>query len=346
MLLSVKRTAFCAAALTLALGAPRPASAQVSVFARGGRPLGITTDIKGNVAVHVDRTFNHGVQVYRPNGSGLGYLQLGGFTDAEGMSYLATIPSNGRILSLRQNGLISMIDPVTGRVTPWMNLRTLPTDVRAVYDLAQGRYHSFLGMVQIQNSSFGDIAILQRRGVTDLFISGMSYPQVFPFILRVRITARGVASRIIAGSMASTAGSYNAARGIAVNNRGVVAAILPYQTRAGSMDRLVTFSPDFPETRRGLPRITLGGRDMAGNGIGADRAGNFYIATGPVGTSLAGRGGSGAMVVVSPDGGRVLRIFRLNVTVGDSRDVAISPAGDRAYMTLQNYNAVVTFRLR
>jgi hypothetical protein len=76
----------------------------------------------------------------------------------------------------------------------------------------------------------------------------------------------------------------------------------------------------------------------------ADPAGNFYVATGAVGTSLCGAGGSGALVIFPP----TLETFRcltLGAVLADSLDVAVGPPGLRAYMTLAT-GEVVLFPLQ
>ncbi|MFO0949808.1 MAG: hypothetical protein U0835_01380 [Isosphaeraceae bacterium] len=316
-----------------------------AIFAQPTRPFGIVTDSSGNVVVNADHTFSQGLEVYRSNGALLTYLQLGGFSDISGFSRLARL-KNGRLLALRQDGVIQLIDPPTGKVSVLLDVKTIPTDYLNIYDLAQGRTHNFSGTILPQYSSFGDLAILERSGQTDLILTGLSQAQAFPFVIRVRITSTSVKSKVIAASSASTAGTYNASRGIAVNSTGLVLTTLPYQTNVGSFDRLVTFSADFPETRSGLPAIQLKGTDFSSAGMTTDSTGVFYVATSKLGTSLAGSRGSGALVKISSDGKTVQRIFTLGGTVFDSRDVAISPANDRAYMTVNNYNAVVTFSLK
>lgn len=340
---SITRTISCAAlAFSLTLTGLRPAQAQ-TLFTRPNLPLGIATDRNGNVWVQTDRTWDQGLAVYRSNGSYLGYVKLGGLTEAQGAGHFALVPSSGLFLHLAQTGRIRIIDPSTGSVRDWLDLRRVNVDTSSIYDIAQRRFWNFGGMIVPSLSSYGDIAVLQRSGRTDIFITGLSAAQTFPFVLRIRLTSTGSSVKVVAASSASTGGSYNGERGVAANAQGLVLTTLPYQTGAGSYDRAVAFSADFPETRTGLPTIKLNGVDMPSRGITTNAAGNFYIATGTLGTSLAGTGASGALVVLSPDAGRVLGIGRLGIGLADSRDVALSPDGKRIYMTVYNRNAVVAW---
>lgn len=71
--------------------------------------------------------------------------------------------------------------------------------------------------------------------------------------------------------------------------------------------------------------------------MGTDAAGNFYIATGPVGSSICGRNRSGALVLVTGVPARpILWCVNLPAILADSRDVAVSPVRNFPYMTVQN----------
>ena len=321
------------------LGANAPARAQY-LLAQPNIPVGITTDKSGNVYVDTDRTWDHGISVYAPNGSPRGYILLGGFS-AIGSNTLATY-ANGNILIVNVNGKVSTLNPANGAVTSLFDLTKLNADISGIYDIATGRISNLGGLILPQYATFGDVAILERPGVTDLFISGLSQAGTYPFVMRVRMAAnKPVVAKVVAASVASTSGSSNGTRGVAVNSQGLVVTTLPLQTSVGAYDRLVSFSADFPETRQGLPAIKLNGKDMASHGMASDAKGNFYIATGSVGTSLAGTGGSGALIKVSADASTVLGIGSLHTAYANSQDVAISPAGDRIYMTILTGNAVV-----
>lgn len=264
----------------------------------------------------------------------------------EGFSYLATRRSNELIFSLRQDGGLVVIDPKTGNAHNALNLRTLNVSTDNVLDIAQHGFSNFGGMIIPASSTYGDIAILEKDASMDIFVIGLSQAQVFPFVMRIRVDKDGIISSadVIAASSTSTAvGDYaNTTRCIAVNNQGIVATTLPYQNQGGAIfDRFITFSADFPETGKQLPEIRLKGVDMHSMGMDVDPEGNFYIATGPLGTSLAGYGRSGALVKISPTGDSVHEIYSPNSELADSRDVTISTRNNKAYMTILNYNQVV-----
>ena len=215
--------------------------------------------------------------------------------------------------------------------------------------MAQGRTHSFNGNINIASSTFGDIAVYRGKHskygwYTGMFVTGLSQAQVYAFVLRFRFYDNGTFdSKIIAGSSASSAGTLNGYRGIAVNSSGKVATVLPFQSGAGSVDRLIMFNADFDETGSGRPLIMLNGLMMGGQGMCSDSAGNFYIATGKLGIN----GKSGALAVVNPTGSALLKIITIgNSMMIDSADVAVSADRKYAYVTIFQGGLVVRAQLK
>ena len=72
-------------------------------------------------------------------------------------------------------------------------------------------------------------------------------------------------------------------------------------------------------------------------GMTADAAGNFYVASGVVGSSLCGTGGSSALVLISPVPTRPNpRCLVLPAVLAFSSDVAVSSVGNIPYLTVGN----------
>lgn len=321
-------------------------NAEFSLFTKLRAPLGITVDDNGNVFIHTDNVSDQRIAVFSPDGKQNAYIKLGGFWDVQGFSYLTTRRSDGLVFSLRQDGWLVLIDAKTMTASYTLNLRTQIASTDKIYDIAQNRLSNFDGMINTASSTYGDIAILERDTYMDIFVTGLSHVQAFPFVMRIRVDKNDnrLSINVVAASSASTAiGDFvNTTRGIAVNSQGIVATTLPYQGENGFIvDCFVTFSADFPETGKQLPEVKLNGLDMPSMGMEADQEGNFYIATGKVGTSQAGYGGSGALVKISPTGDDIIEIHSLNSILADSRDVAVSHINNRVYMTIINSNEVV-----
>lgn len=111
------------------------------------------------------------------------------------------------------------------------------------------------------------------------------------------------------------------------------------------VDSLVAFKTSFPASAANLStvprfilltnRTTSGVWDMASVGMTADAAGNFYVSTGVIGTSLCGTGGSSTLVLINKNPTAPnARCFNLPSVLARSRDVAVSPVGNIAYMTV------------
>lgn len=154
-------------------------------------------------------------------------------------------------------------------------------------------------------------------------------------------------SRVLATSTGTTAGNVNQPRGIAVNAAGWVLTGFPFQVGSfGFADSIVAFRTSFPETRTAAvaPRFVLrtnrtrsGLHDLASFGMATDTAGNFYVASGVVGSSLCGTGGSSALVVINRVPTRPNpRCIVLPAILARSSDVAVSPVGNIPYMTVGN----------
>jgi hypothetical protein len=220
------------------------------------------------------------------------------------------------------------------------NLKTKVVDTSSIYDIATGLTGNMNGTVvpSAAQTQYGDMAVYKRSDGTDYFFTGLSVGAV-PFVMRLRTYTNGTPSTlkvILSTSDLNLPASDNGLpRGIAVNSQGMVLTTLPYEPLLGNLlglpsyDVPVSFADAFPEGQGTAPSIltdTSGNPiDVSSRGMTADAAGNFYVATGSIGTSLAGTQGSGAIVELSP----ALDHYQIHLlgsdAVIDSQDVAVSP---------------------
>jgi hypothetical protein len=334
----IKRLNFLIVALIL-LAKSLDAQIQSGTFTQLRTPVGVVTDAQGNILISHDNVSAPVVRKFSPNGAQLGAVAVGGFIDINNIGYLARIPASGFVLNQFADGRIITIDPNTLQVVNFLNIRQLQVDVSAVFDLASGTFGNFGGLILPQNSSYGDIAVLQRGNTTDIFVAGLSV--AFPFVLRIRFQGNTLQSaKVMISSRASAAPNNNLARGVAVNTQNIVLTTLPITRTGGNFDVAVAFGADFTEGTGQSPQILLNGADMSSRGIGTDARGNFYVATGAIGTSLGGAQGSGAVAIFSA---RLSPITLITFGQGvfDSRDVAISPSGATSYVTFAALNTVL-----
>ena len=123
--------------------------------------------------------------------------------------------------------------------------------------------------------------------------------------------------------------------GIAVNPQGTVLTTLGVnRTTAGNFSAPVVFTVNFDPlqvTDSNRP-LVLSNVDLSSRGMTADASGNFYIATGTIGTSLGGANGSGAILSLSPNL-ELTGIYTQGV-VASAQDVAVSPDGQFLYATV------------
>jgi hypothetical protein len=154
---------------------------------------------------------------------------------------------------------------------------------------------------------------------------------------------------LVSSSGPALAGSpINIPRGVAVNHLGIVATSLPVFGAAGSavatVDRAVAFSADFPESIGLPPTIALGGVDLPSRGMTTDWQGNFYVTTGPFASSICGAGASGLVRVMAATG--TAQCFTIAGANVDAHDVAVSPAGDAAYVVIRSDGAILRVHLQ
>jgi hypothetical protein len=314
-----------------------PAWAQPVVFTQLSLPSGIATDADGNVFVHSDAVTTTLLTKFAPNGAALGQLPLGGIDVTEfGGSRLATDPTRNLILLLSPQGRILQIDPATLQSGDFIDLRPFANQVFSdVYDILRQEFRP----LQLGFPIYGDIAVgRSNTAQMDVFVTGLtSAAGGFPFIMRLQVDFQvsQFAPRVIATSQGTTAGNVNRPPGIAVNIDDVVLTTLPFPTDGGFVESLVGFHAYFPENPNnpgGFPQFLLN-TDLASAGMGTDAQGNFYIATGVVGSSACGAGGSGALVYIP----RALTMFfctTFQATLLRSEDIAISPTDRAVYMTV------------
>ena len=70
-------------------------------------------------------------------------------------------------------------------------------------------------------------------------------------------------------------------------------------------------------------------------------SGEFYVSTGPIGTTLGGLGGSGALVRINASQTLATGIASLGGALVNSQGVAISPNGNTLYVTVKDFNGAI-----
>lgn len=319
-----------------------PLAAQTNpvIFTRLSIPVGVATDAGGNVYVTSDRVTSTLITRFAPSGSVAWQIPVGDFTSITTIGRLAVDPGTGLLWDLFPDGRVAIINPDTAQGSIVLNLRELPIDVSAVFDIETRTTQAFGSLILTNFATYGDIALLRRGSQLDVFISGLSV--TVPFVMRLRVVDNQIVSAaVIVSSLTTTAPNSNEPRGVAVSPQGLVLTALPRKGLAPTIyDRAVTFSADFPESAgaaRPTVRFTnnpnfIGGEtDFTGKGMAADERGNFYVATGTVGTTVCGT--SGELAIISA---RFLRVScsRIGGALTNSQDVAVDSARGFAYMSI------------
>lgn len=295
-----------------------------------------------------------GITKFAPDGTPLAQVQTGGLispVDVVGISRFALDRVSGLILDLSPSGQINLIDPNQLTITPFLNLRSVPIQTDQVFDTAVGGARDLTGALVPSLASYGDIAIFNSDVFTDLYISGIGPGQAFPFILRLRFSETlGNSAQVILSSSATAAPNEGTPPGIAVNSQGLVLTTLGVNTGStlGNFSAPVAFLVDFnPVNPTNETIAVFSNFDLSSRGMTTDAAGNFYVATGSIGSNAAGVNGGGAILAFSP-ALQITGIFTQGVAAA-SQDVAVSPDGQFLYATLGgsafSSNGVIGFQL-
>jgi hypothetical protein len=131
--------------------------------------------------------------------------------------------------------------------------------------------------------------------------------------------------------------------GVAVNAGGTVLSTLPVGTPGNvNVNVPVRFGADFqvPGIPGGTPSVVRpffnGSRisllDLQSYGIDVDRLGNFYVATGAVGSAALGAPGQALVVIFPPSLAAVTAYVYSGVTPSTYRDVAVDSEGKALYV--------------
>lgn len=352
------RRAAAALVLLPALGLAAPhAGAQLTPFLGLYNPVGVAADAAGNLFVSHDDVTATLVSKFAPGGQHLGSVRIGGFVDVGALGALATT-ANGTLLLLLNDGRLVAIDPNTLAPAFLFDLRTLPAQTSAIYDVVSGIVSGFGGVILPQFSTFGDLAILQRGTQTDLLVTALSQAQAFAYVLRVRLQGNTIVdARVLMSSNAETVTdrdlrqSPRLTRGIAVNRQGTVLTTLPYAivrqdgttTTPTPFDVAVAFPVDFDpadgvqagETPVFALPNTL---DLYSQGMTTDAAGNFYVVTNASGSAALGVAGEGILAVLPATLGQVASVASLGQPLTNFRDVAAGPRGDRVFVSVDLFS--------
>lgn len=320
------------------------ATPNFDVFAQTFNAVGVTTDRTGNVFIAHDNVTSSVVSKFTSSGNFIGSTQIAGISGINTFGYLAVIPSSGQILDLLPDGRLFTIDPSTGTLTLILDITALNVNAGSIYDIYSRSVDSFGGLLQTRFASFGDLAVFESGNRIDLFVSGLSQAQSFPFLLRLRFQ-NGVfqeakvlmSSRAEAGSGAVQ--SPRLTRGVAVNHQTrTVLTTLPWSNRVSELfDALVVFPVEF-EPSDGVdsnerPAISVG-FDIYSQGMTTDANGHFFVVTNSVGSVALGAPGEPILAVFSARVDRFLGGFTAGQLATSLRDITISPARAWAYVTM------------
>ncbi len=328
-------------------------SAQISTLVNISNPVGVGVDDDGNILASHDEVFSVNISKFANNGVPIGTVPIGGFFDFTLLGRMAKIPSSGQFIYMDNVGRVFAIDPQTLNISPLFNIRELIVDQSRIYDVFSCAdpaipctVDAFEGNIQTAFSTYGDIAVWETSLYTDLFITGLSQAQTFPFVMRIRLEGNQITeARVLASSRAEAAASGGGSqvrleRGIAVNGNGLVLTSMPNArfngtSYSGPFDDLVFFPVSFDPQPGSTPPFppTYGLQDIYSTGMDVDPFGNFYIVTSSIGAPQLGVSGEGALVILANDPNQPLVIGSLGQLTSSFRDVSYSASRHSAYFT-------------
>lgn len=314
-------------------------------------PQGVAFDSSGNLYISSLVSFaslpgippsEPAITKIAPDGTVLGQVRAG-ILSAPKLEFVAEI---GTLFSLNEDGTFGIFDPTTLGVLGSFDLNDIVADTNAIYDVATGQIGNFGGAINTQFASFGDFDVRVVGDITQVFITGYSQAQAFPFVLRLEFQGNAglTEAKVLLASNADalSAGTQTPRlnRGIAVNPQGVVLTSLPVPTGTAPVDVPIAISADF-DAQDGLvqgegPAI-FNQADVYSQGITTDSAGNFYVATNSVGSGTLGVPGEGALIVLSADLTQFVFAQGIGVSLSSFRDVAINPTTGVPFVAAEGF---------
>ncbi len=282
-----------------------------------------------------------------PAGNLIGQLAVGSIANPK----LEFVPEINALISVEENGQFLIIDPTTLSLAGGFNLNQLALDTSAVLDIATGQIDNFSGLIPSGFSTYGDFDVRVIDSTVQVFISGLSQAQAFPFVLRLTFTDAGLAeSRVLFSSTADAQTiipqSPRLGRGIAVSSQGTVLTTLPLAAGQQPLDFIVAFNADI-EVADGI-----GGNefvfvnnqvDIYSQGLTTDMFGNFYITTNSVGSGVLGVAGEGALIVAPPDLSTFVFAQGIGQLGSSFREVAINPTTGVPFVTVDTFDFLPSF---
>jgi hypothetical protein len=337
--------------LTMTPTAPADANGLVDpFFASLGLPDGVTTDLAGNVFVSgrdqfaratVSRLAADGSVVWTEVivNSPLGPVGR--------RLRLITDPANGLILTLRDTGQITALNPETRQQAFLLDLHATSVDMRTVWDVYERQLKDFT-KTGASSLVYGDFAINRRQNGLDLFLTGetcdttdgifSSCVAPISYIIRVRATtgqAATVKMIVVSTIPKSFQTTFRGSRGIAAT-AGFVLTTLPADLIGGFLvdEALASFSTDF-EPAAGFdvttaPKLDTFPNAATAHGMSSDDIGRFYLATDDNAFCI---GGAGVLIFSDTVVSNAEQCVALGVANAVTADVAVSPDRRFAYMT-------------
>ncbi len=203
---------------------------------------------------------------------------------------------------------------------------------------------------------YGDLALFRPSASSgQLMITGTSQSSSKPFVLDITTDNQlnVMAAQIVLTSTAASGIAENRPRGVAVNDQGVGLTTLPVSDPSNPSETIevaVMFPVDTSHLAQ--PEVLFDALDLPSEGMTTNTAGDFYIASGEMGSSECGSNLSGALIVIPTNSNGLplgalnqLTCFPIATTMDpfvSSRDVAVSPADQSVYVTLNNLDQAVT----
>jgi hypothetical protein len=318
--------------------------AQLYSFTSQSIPAGVEVDHNNNVLVYHDQLWNNALTKYSSSGRVRGQKKTGGFSSIGQMAKMARLPSSGQILGLYPNGELAVIDPGNLNIRTILRLRSMDRYIgkSRIYDVYRRRYTNMNGTIQPSIAHYGDISVYERGSRLYVFVTGVSAG--IPFVMKIEFrSGRYSRADVVASSSATDYNTSEMPRGIAVNRDGTVLTTLPYQPgRRGAYDVAVKFKYNFNSS--GRPTYVLNKAPLASWGMATDKDGNFYVTTGPIGSTLSNS--RPAIIVLNRYASRVLGGVASSRYLSKSDDIAINPRGTMGYVTDRSNGRTYRFYTR
>ena len=322
------------------------------IFIELTRPKGIGVDNSGDVYVHSEGVSTTLLSKLMPDGTELLQASLGSppvdyLRFVESHLVIDPAPQADRLYVLSPEGDLVILDASTLEESGRLNIQDLTVDTNDVYDVATS--NSTSNFVLSPFATFGDIAAFRPNSGADgavSFVTGLSDGMAFVMRIPMGNAPSGVSgAKVLLVSTLASPTTLNRTRGVASFQNSVLTTLPSPLSNSACPDVVIRFSATASSLDQSNVSDLSGTTGVPSWGMSSGPSG-VYLVTGGVQNASCLQGGDGVLAFIPASLTGIGTIVSLpSFANGRPGDVAIGSNSGVAYVTVPDYNTVLSFPL-